>query len=133
MNRVIAARRRRSGAHHAARGDGGDAPQANTARLLEQNPTLMRLREIEALERWPTRAAVVVVGEGGLAGRVVKIVSRTPGRGVLVQEEGRRVPGVQARGRQRRRPFALARERYRSRAFSVVRTLSASSSSAPPP
>jgi hypothetical protein len=30
---------------------------ANTARLLEQNPTLMRLREIEALEGWPRRAA----------------------------------------------------------------------------
>jgi hypothetical protein len=49
--------------------------QANTARLMEQNPTLMRLREIEALERVADKGRLsVVVGEGGLAGRVVKIV-----------------------------------------------------------
>ena len=49
--------------------------QANTARLMEQNPTLMRLREIEALERVAEKGRLsVVVGEGGLAGRVVKIV-----------------------------------------------------------
>jgi hypothetical protein len=49
--------------------------QANTARLMEQNPTLMRLREIEALERVADKGRLsVVVGEGGLAGRIVKIV-----------------------------------------------------------
>jgi len=49
--------------------------QANTARILEQNPTLMRLREIEALERVAEKGRLsVVVGEGGLAGRVVKVV-----------------------------------------------------------
>lgn len=49
--------------------------QANTARLLEQNPTLMRLREIEALEKVAEKGRLsVVVGEGGLAGRVVKLV-----------------------------------------------------------
>ena len=49
--------------------------QANTARLMEQNPTLMRLREIEALERVAEKGRLsVVVGEGGLAGRVVKLV-----------------------------------------------------------
>jgi len=49
--------------------------QANTARILEQNPTLMRLREIEALEKVAEKGRLsVVVGEGGLAGRVVKIV-----------------------------------------------------------
>jgi len=41
--------------------------QANTARLMEQNPTLMRLREIEALERVADKGRLsVVVGEGGL-------------------------------------------------------------------
>jgi regulator of protease activity HflC (stomatin/prohibitin superfamily) len=49
--------------------------QANTARILEQNPTLMRLREIEALEKVAEKGRLsVVVGEGGLAGRVVKVV-----------------------------------------------------------
>jgi len=49
--------------------------QANTARLIEQNPMLMRLREIEALERVAEKGRLsVVVGEGGLAGRVVKLV-----------------------------------------------------------
>ena len=49
--------------------------QANTARLIEQNPTLMRLREIEALEKVAEKGRLsVVVGEGGLAGRVVKLV-----------------------------------------------------------
>jgi regulator of protease activity HflC (stomatin/prohibitin superfamily) len=49
--------------------------QANTARILEQNPTLMRLREIEALEKVAEKGRLsVVVGEGGLAGRVVKLL-----------------------------------------------------------
>jgi regulator of protease activity HflC (stomatin/prohibitin superfamily) len=49
--------------------------QANTARILEQNPTLMRLREIEALEKVAEKGRLsVVVGEGGLAGRAVKLV-----------------------------------------------------------
>jgi hypothetical protein len=49
--------------------------QANTARLMEQNPTLMRLREIEALERVAEKGRLsVVVGDGGLAGRIVKLV-----------------------------------------------------------
>ena len=54
--------------------------QANTARLIEQNPTLMRLREIEALEKVAEKGRLsVVVGEGGLAGRVVKLVKPYPG------------------------------------------------------
>ncbi len=49
--------------------------QANTARLMEQNPTLMRLREIEALEKVAEKGRLsVVVGESGLAGRFVKLV-----------------------------------------------------------
>jgi len=45
--------------------------QADTARLMEQNPTLMRLREIEALEKAAEKGRLSVVV--GLAGRVVKI------------------------------------------------------------
>jgi hypothetical protein len=49
--------------------------QANTARIPEQNPTLMRLREIEALEKVAEKARLsVVVGEGGLAARLVMVV-----------------------------------------------------------
>ena len=49
--------------------------QANTARLFEQDPTLMRLRELETLEKVAEKGRLsVVVGEGGLAGRIVKLV-----------------------------------------------------------
>ncbi len=49
--------------------------QANSARLLRDNPTLMRLREIEALERVSTHAKLtVVLGEQGLADRVINLV-----------------------------------------------------------
>ena len=49
--------------------------QANTAKILETNPTLMRLRELEVLEKVAgTTNLSVVVGEGGLADRVVKLL-----------------------------------------------------------
>ena len=49
--------------------------QANTARILESSPTLMRLRELEALEKVADKARLsVVVGEKGLAGQIVKLV-----------------------------------------------------------
>jgi len=49
--------------------------QANTARIVESNPTLMRLRELEVLEKVADRANLtVVLGEGGLADRVVKLL-----------------------------------------------------------
>jgi regulator of protease activity HflC (stomatin/prohibitin superfamily) len=49
--------------------------QANTARVLESNPTLMRLRELEALEKVAGKANLtVVVGEKGLTDAVVKLV-----------------------------------------------------------
>lgn len=48
--------------------------QANTARLFESNPTLMRLRELEVLEKVSEKARLqVVLGEKGLD-RVVKIL-----------------------------------------------------------
>ena len=49
--------------------------QANTAKLLADNPTLMRLRELEVLERIATDGKLnVVLGEKGLADRVVNLL-----------------------------------------------------------
>jgi regulator of protease activity HflC (stomatin/prohibitin superfamily) len=49
--------------------------QANTARILESNPTLMRLRELEVLEKIASNTQMkVVLGEKGLADRVVKLI-----------------------------------------------------------
>jgi regulator of protease activity HflC (stomatin/prohibitin superfamily) len=49
--------------------------QANTARLLENNPTLMRLRELEILEKVAGSSKMsVVLGEKGLADRVVNLL-----------------------------------------------------------
>lgn len=49
--------------------------QANTAKILEGSPTLMRIRELEVLEKVAAKANLkVVLGEGGLAGKVVKLI-----------------------------------------------------------
>ncbi len=49
--------------------------QANTAKILESSPTLMRLRELEVLEKVSQKANLtVVLGEQGLADRVVKLL-----------------------------------------------------------
>jgi regulator of protease activity HflC (stomatin/prohibitin superfamily) len=49
--------------------------QANTAKLLENNPTLMRLRELEVLEKVAGSSELkVVLGEKGLADRVVNLL-----------------------------------------------------------
>ena len=49
--------------------------QANTAKLLTDNPTLMRLRELEVLEKVASAGHLnVVLGEKGLADRVVNLL-----------------------------------------------------------
>ena len=49
--------------------------QANTAKLLADNPTLMRLRELEVLEKIAVSGKLnIVVGEKGLAERVVNLL-----------------------------------------------------------
>ena len=49
--------------------------QANTAKLLQDNPTLMRLRELEVLEKVATHSKLnVVLGEKGLADRVINLL-----------------------------------------------------------
>ena len=49
--------------------------QANTAKLLEGNSTLMRLRELEVLEKVASAGRLnVVLGEKGLADKVVNLL-----------------------------------------------------------
>lgn len=49
--------------------------QANTARLLADNPTLMRLRELEVLEQVASAGKLqIVLDEQGLADRVVNLL-----------------------------------------------------------
>ena len=49
--------------------------QANTAKILEGNPVLMRLRELEVLEKVADKSKLnVVLGEKGLAERVVNLI-----------------------------------------------------------
>src|SRR3954471_22988940 len=49
--------------------------QANTAKLLADNPTLMRLRELEVLEKIASQGELkIVLGEKGLAERVMSLL-----------------------------------------------------------
>ena len=49
--------------------------QANTAKIFEDNPTLMRLRELETLEKVAAKGNLkIIVGEGGIADRLMKLV-----------------------------------------------------------
>jgi regulator of protease activity HflC (stomatin/prohibitin superfamily) len=49
--------------------------QANTAKLLQDNPTLMRLRELEVLEKIAAAGKLnVVLGDKGLAERVLNLL-----------------------------------------------------------
>ena len=49
--------------------------QANTAKLLAENPTLMRLRELEVLEKIASAGKMnIVLGEKGLAEKVVNLL-----------------------------------------------------------
>jgi len=49
--------------------------QVNTAKLLENNPTLMRLRELEVVEKVIEQGNVqVVLGESGLTDRLTKML-----------------------------------------------------------
>ena len=49
--------------------------QANTAKILEANPTLMKLRELEVLEKVANQSNLsVVLTESGLSDRVLKMI-----------------------------------------------------------
>lgn len=76
MNRVIEARKA-ADANLITRREETAAmrSQANTAKLLENNPTLMRLRELDVLEKISANAKLsVVLGEKGLADRVMNLL-----------------------------------------------------------
>ncbi len=76
MNRVIEAKKAAE-ANLIARREETAAmrSQANTAKLLEASPTLMRLRELEVLEKIAANGKLsVVLGEKGLADRVVNLL-----------------------------------------------------------
>jgi hypothetical protein len=49
--------------------------QANTAKLLDNNPTLMRLGELDALEKIAGNSKLnAALGEKGLADRVINLL-----------------------------------------------------------
>ena len=49
--------------------------QANTAKILDTNPTLMKLKELEVLEKVADKANLtVLLGDEGLASKVVKLL-----------------------------------------------------------
>ena len=50
-------------------------PTGDIAKLLQENPTLMRLRELEVLEKVAASAKLnVVLGDKGLTERVVNVL-----------------------------------------------------------
>ena len=57
------------------RNQAGAVSRTDTAKLLADNPTLMRLRELEVLEKIASTGNLnVVLGEKGLAERVVNLL-----------------------------------------------------------
>jgi regulator of protease activity HflC (stomatin/prohibitin superfamily) len=53
----------------------GMRSQANTAKILEDNPTLMRMRELEVLEKIAEKSKMtIVLGEQGLTDRLTKLI-----------------------------------------------------------
>ena len=76
MNKVTEAKKAAE-AHLIARREETAAmrSQANTAKLLDGSPTLMRLRELEVLEKIASAGKMnVVLGEKGLTDRVVNLL-----------------------------------------------------------
>ncbi len=73
MNKVVAAQKEAEASQIARREETASTrSQCNTAKVLENNPTLMRLRELEAVERIAEKSNVnLFVGEKGLAEKLV--------------------------------------------------------------
>jgi regulator of protease activity HflC (stomatin/prohibitin superfamily) len=76
MNRVTEARKAAEAALITRREEtAAMRMQANTAKILESSPTLMKLRELEVLEKVAGKANLtVVLGDEGLTSRVVKML-----------------------------------------------------------
>ena len=76
MNRVTEAKKAAE-ANLISRREETDAmrSQANTTKLLADNPTLMRLRELEVLEKIASAGKMnIVLGEKGLADKVMNLL-----------------------------------------------------------
>ena len=77
LNRVTEARKAAEAALITRREEtAGMRSQANTAKIIESNPTLMRMRELEVLEKVAEKANLTVVlgDKNGLTDRVVKLL-----------------------------------------------------------
>lgn len=76
MNKVVEAKKAAEANLIARREETAAArSQANTAKLLESNPMLMRMRELEVLEKVASSSNLqVVLGENGLSDRLVKLI-----------------------------------------------------------
>ncbi|MBF0543589.1 MAG: slipin family protein [Candidatus Riflebacteria bacterium] len=76
MNRVVAAQKEAEANQIVRREEtAATRSQCNTAKMLEQNPTLMRLRELEVLERIAEKSKLnLFLGEKGLTEKVVNML-----------------------------------------------------------
>jgi len=76
LNRVTAARKAAEASLITRREEtAAMRSQANTARIFESTPALMRLRELEVLEKVAEKANLsVILGDGGLTERIVKML-----------------------------------------------------------
>jgi len=76
MNRVVAAQKEAEANQIVRREEtAATRSQCNTAKMLEQNPVLMRLRELEVLERIAKDSKLnLVLGEKGLTERVMSLL-----------------------------------------------------------
>jgi hypothetical protein len=76
MNKVIEARKAAEASVITRREESAALRhQANAAKLLAENPTLQRMRELEVVEKVATAGKLnVVLGEKGLAERVINML-----------------------------------------------------------
>jgi len=76
MNRVVAAQKEAEANQIVRREEtAATRSQCNTAKMMEQNPVLMRLRELEVLERVAEKSKLnLVLGDKGLTDRVVNML-----------------------------------------------------------
>ncbi|MBF0502334.1 MAG: slipin family protein [Candidatus Riflebacteria bacterium] len=76
MNKVVAAQKEAEANQIVRREEtAATRSQCNTAKMLEQNPTLMRLRELEVLERVAEKSKLkLILGEKGVTERIVNLL-----------------------------------------------------------
>ncbi|OGK04893.1 MAG: hypothetical protein A2W80_14430 [Candidatus Riflebacteria bacterium GWC2_50_8] len=76
MNRVVAAQKEAEANQIMRREEtAATRSQCNTAKMLETNPTLMRLRELELIEKVAEKSKInLILGEKGLADKLVNML-----------------------------------------------------------